>query len=158
MVEWHSDLKLSPIVVLEGQNITLECTCSEHDECLEKTARSYWRFQDNDVARTARVRLSHVITEKTLRILMVIRNVSRLDNGSYLCGISTSKGFDEVITRLHVVPKGNNSDVESTKYIFLYTFLRLIYERRHEQKSRGTASSPLLEILQQRPKLEVQPF
>ncbi|XP_068705109.1 uncharacterized protein [Montipora foliosa] len=104
MVKWHSDLKLSPIVVLEGQNITLECTCSEH-ECLEKTARSYWRFQDNDVARTARVRLSHVITEKTLRILMVIRNVSRLDNGSYLCGISTSKGFDEVITRLHVVSK-----------------------------------------------------
>ncbi|XP_068705132.1 vascular endothelial growth factor receptor 1-like [Montipora foliosa] len=104
MVKWHSDLELSPIVVLEGQNITLECTCSEH-ECLEKTARSYWRFQDNDVARTARVRLSHVITEKTLRILMVIRNVSRLDYGSYRCGISTSKGFDEVITRLHVVSK-----------------------------------------------------
>lgn len=104
MVKWHSDLKLSPIVALEGQNITLECTCSE-DECLEKTARSYWRFQDNDVARTARVRLSHVITEKTLRILMIIRNVSRLDNGSYLCGINTSKGFDEVITRLHVVSK-----------------------------------------------------
>ena len=144
MVKWHSDLKLSPIVALEGQNITLECTCSE-DECLEKTARSYWRFQDNDVARTARVRLSHVITEKTLRILMIIRNVSRLDNGSYLCGINTSKGFDEVITRLHVVSKGNNSDVESTKYVYLYTFLRLINERRHEQKSRGTASSPLLE-------------
>ena len=104
MIRFRSDLK--PIVVLEGKNITLECICSV-DECLKEPASSaYWRFNDRDVARIKRLRFSHKVTGSNVRISLIIRNVSHIDDGSYLCGINTSKGFDEASKHLHVVTRG----------------------------------------------------
>lgn len=103
MIRFRPDLKTTEI--LEGQNITLECICSAK-ECLEQPASSaYWRFNDRDIPRIERLTFLHKVTGGHVIISLIIRNVSMLDDGSYLCGINTSKGFDEASKRLHVVTR-----------------------------------------------------
>ncbi|XP_074606545.1 matrix-remodeling-associated protein 5-like [Acropora palmata] len=103
MIRFRPDLKT--IEILEGQNITLECICSAK-ECLEEPASSaYWRFNDRDISRIERLTFLHKVTGGHVIISLIIRNVSQLDDGSYLCGINTSKGFDEASKRLHVVTR-----------------------------------------------------
>ncbi|XP_015762741.1 PREDICTED: hemicentin-1-like isoform X1 [Acropora digitifera] len=103
MIRFRPDLKTTEI--LEGQNITLECICSAK-ECLEQPASSaYWRFNDRDISPIERRTFLHKVTEGHVIISLIIRNVSQLDDGSYLCGINTSKGFDEASKRLHVVTR-----------------------------------------------------
>ena len=109
MIRFRSDLK--SIEILEGQNITLECICSAK-ECLEEPASSaYWRFNDRDIPRIERLTFLHKVTGGHVIISLIIRNVSQLDDGSYLCGIYTSKGFDEASKRLNVVTRGKYEEL-----------------------------------------------
>ena len=93
------------IVALEGTNTTLECTCRK-DKCKEKTARAYWKFKDHYISQSNRVKLSNATTVNGVRIIMTILNVSRIDDGEYVCGINTPLGFGEETRRLRVLMKG----------------------------------------------------
>ena len=109
MIRFRPDLKTTEI--LEGQNITLECICSAK-ECLEQPASSaYWRFNDRDISPIERRTFLHKVIGGHVIISLIIRNVSQLDDGSYLCGINTSKGFDEASKRLHVVTRGKYEEL-----------------------------------------------
>lgn len=105
MIKWRSVFK-NTILAVEGKSALLECFCSK-DECKEAKARPYWKYNNDNVRNSSRVKFGHTITENNVRISLTIRNVSQMDGGKYICGISTSKGFDEKTRSVQVFIKDN---------------------------------------------------
>ena len=93
-------------VALEGKNTTIECTC-QPNKCNEDSAFVYWKFKNHYVNQSARTMISkRGLDNGPVKILLTILNLSKADEGEYLCGINTSQGFAEKQSKLHVLKKG----------------------------------------------------
>ena len=97
-----NDLDQFAAVALEGKNTTLECTC-QPNKCNEDSAYVYWKFKNHYVNQSARTMVSKRGLDK---IVLTILNLSKADEGDYLCGINTTQGFAEKKSKLHVLEKG----------------------------------------------------
>ena len=97
-----NDLDQFAAVALEGKNTTLECTC-QPNKCDEDSAYVYWKFKNHYVNQSARTMVSKRGLDK---IVLTILNLSKADEGEYLCGINTTQGFAEKQSKLHVLKKG----------------------------------------------------
>ena len=97
-----NDMDEFAAVALEGKNTTLECTCKPK-KCNEDSAYVYWKFKNHYVNQSARTMVSKRSLDK---ILLTILNLSKADEGKYLCGINTTQGFAEKQSKLHVLKKG----------------------------------------------------
>ena len=95
-------------VALEGKNTTLECTC-QPNKCNEESAYVYWKFKSHYVKQSARTMISKRGPGNgtgLVKIVLTILNLSKADEGRYLCGINTTQGFAEKQSKLHVLQKG----------------------------------------------------
>lgn len=92
-------------VTIEGRNATLECICVQ-TECKEETASTYWKYNDLIVNASQKFKFSKQVLPNAVKMAMTILDVLRTDQGMYLCGINTSKGFAEIPRRLRVISKG----------------------------------------------------
>lgn len=93
-------------VAMEGRNTTLECTCIP-TKCNEDSAHVYWKFKNHYVNQSARTMISKGgLDNGPAKILLTILNLSKADEGEYLCGINTTRGFAEKQLKLHVLKKG----------------------------------------------------
>ena len=103
-----NDLDQFAAVALEGKNTTLECLC-QPNKCNEDTAYVYWKFKNHYVKRSARTMISKRGPGNgtgLVKIVLTILNLSKADEGTYLCGINTTQGFTEKQSKLHVLKKG----------------------------------------------------
>ena len=103
-----NDLDQFAAVALEGKNTTLECTC-QPNKCNEDSAYVYWKFKNHYVQRSARTMISKRGPGNgtgLVKIVLTILNLSKGDEGKYLCGINTTQGFAEKQSKLHVLQKG----------------------------------------------------
>ena len=104
-----NDLDQFAAVTLEGiKNTTLECTC-QPNKCNEDSAYVYWKFKNHYVKRSARTMISKIGPGNgtgLVKIVLTILNLSKADEGKYLCGINTTQGFAEKQSKLHVLQKG----------------------------------------------------
>jgi len=100
------DMDQFAAVALEGKNTTLECTC-QRNKCNEDSAHVYWKFKNHYVNQSARTMISkRGLDNGSVKILLTILNLSKVDEGKYLCGINTTQGFAEKQPKLHVLKKG----------------------------------------------------
>ena len=101
-----NDMDQFAAVALEGKNTTLECTCKPN-KCNEDSAYVYWKFKNHYVNQSARTMISRRgLDNGPVKIVLTILNLSKADQGEYLCGINTTKGFTEKQSKLHVLKKG----------------------------------------------------
>ena len=100
-----NDMDQFAAVALEGKNTTLECTC-QPNKCNEDSANVYWKFKNHYVNQSARTMVSRGLDNGPVKILLTILNLSKSDEGKYLCGINTTQGFAEKQSKLHVLKKG----------------------------------------------------
>ena len=100
-----NDMDQYAAVALEGKNTTLECTC-QPNKCNEDSANVYWKFKNHYVNQSARTMVSRGLDNGPVKILLTILNLSKSDEGKYLCGINTTQGFAEKQSKLHVLKKG----------------------------------------------------
>ena len=101
-----NDLDQFAAVALEGNKTTLECTCKPN-KCNEDSAYVYWKFKNHYVKRSARTMISKIGPGNGIGlIVLTILNLSKADEGKYLCGINTTQGFAEKQSKLHVLQKG----------------------------------------------------
>ena len=101
-----NDLDQFAAVALEGKNTTLECTC-QPNKCNEDNSDAYWKFKSHYVNQSARTMISKSgLDNDPVKILLTILNLSKADEGDYLCGINTTQGFAEKQSKLHILQKG----------------------------------------------------
>ena len=103
-----NDLDQFAAVALEGKNTVLECTC-QPNKCNEDSAYVYWKFKSHHVKQSARTMISKRGPGNGNgldKIVLTILNLSKADEGRYLCGINTTQGFTEKQSKLHVLKKG----------------------------------------------------
>jgi len=100
-------------VTIEGRNATLECICVK-TECKEETASTYWKYNDLIVNASQKFKFSKQVLPNAVKMAMTILDVLRTDQGMYLCGINTSKGFAEIPRRLRVISKVNAPRISAT--------------------------------------------
>ena len=101
-----NDMDQFAAVALEGKNTTLECTC-QPNKCNEDSAYVYWKFKNHSVNQSARTMISkRGLDNGPVKIVLTILNLSKADEGEYLCGINTTQGFTEKQSKLHVLKKG----------------------------------------------------
>ncbi|XP_073233680.1 contactin-5-like [Porites lutea] len=102
-----NDMDQFAAVALVGKNTTLECTCKPN-KCNEDSAYVYWKFKNHYVNQSARTMVSkRGLDNGPVKIVLTILNLSRADEGQYLCGINTTLGFAEKQSKLHVLKKGS---------------------------------------------------